>query len=76
VRSTIKKNETWMPNNKPSNDYDKLAVWLEKGQKKALVNYTAERGTNLTTAMRRVIDRLLKGEIDLNFATDKVRRKK
>ena len=47
--------------------FERIAVDIGKDKKKALINYTASCGTNITLVIRSLVDRLLRGEIDLNF---------
>lgn len=55
------------PNFPVNKDFEKIAVFLNKGQKRALVNYTELAGLNLTTVVRNLVDQLLEGKINLDF---------
>ncbi len=43
----------------------RLMVILDSKQKKALKNYTAQNGGSMSWLIRKLIDKLLKGEVSL-----------
>lgn len=67
--------EIWHPNHPPTS-YPRIAVDLESKQKKALINYSKACGSNLSTIIRHLVDRLLAGDIYLDFTPPVIKRRK
>lgn len=57
----------WKEENSPIN-YEKMVVYVDERHKEALQHYTAQMGINPTHVLRLLIQKFLKGEIELKLS--------
>jgi antitoxin component of RelBE/YafQ-DinJ toxin-antitoxin module len=57
----------WKNDHSPIN-YEKMVVYVDEKHKEALKQYTAQMGINPTQVLRLLLQKFLRGEIELNFS--------
>jgi hypothetical protein len=57
-------------------EYERVAVVVPKELKRAMIDYSAKTGRNLTWCVNTLLSKLVRGEIDLDCASDHTRKKR
>lgn len=57
-------------------EYERIAVVVPKPLKTAMIDYSTKTGRNLTWCVNTLLSKLLRGEINLDCASDIARQKR